>query len=98
MSTADKIVGGRTINTDRGDKAGRDLAYAEKVVVVTRDRDELRLPKVNGSTDFAFAREDFFFAYPNNYKYYVNFYKDTFQHGGVSMEEMIIPLVELAPK
>ncbi|MFH6985490.1 bifunctional response regulator/alkaline phosphatase family protein [Marinoscillum sp. 108] len=93
-----KIVGDRNTNTNLRYKAGRNLAFEEKGVLFTRDPDEFRLPKVNVSTAFAFAREDFFFAYPNNYNYYVNFYKDTFQHGGVSMEEMIIPLVELAPK
>ena len=56
------------------------------------------LPKTNVSTSFAFASEDYFFAYPNNFNFYVNFYKDTFQHGGISLEEMIIPFVSLVPK
>ena len=60
--------------------------------------ERLFLPKPNVSTSYVFAIEDQFFAYPNNYNYYVNFYKDTFQHGGVSMEEMIIPIIFLNSK
>jgi len=93
-----KIVGDRNTNTNLRYKAGKNLNFDEKGVFFSRNPEELRLPKVNVSTAFAFAREDFFFAYPNNYNYYVNFYKDTFQHGGISMEEVIVPLVELEPK
>ena len=60
--------------------------------------EEVYLPKVNVSQSFVFAKEDQFFAYPNNYHHYVKYYKDTFQHGGVSLEEMLIPLVHLSPK
>lgn len=93
-----KIIGDRNTNTNLRYKAGKNLAFKEKGVFFSRNPEELGLPKVNVSTSFAFAREDYFFAYPNNYNYYVNFYKDTFQHGGVSMEEMIVPFVALEPK
>ncbi|MFT7028676.1 MAG: CheY-like chemotaxis protein [Marinoscillum sp.] len=93
-----KIIGDKNTNTNLRYKAGRNLSFEEKGVLFTRNPEDLRLPKVNMSTSFAFAREDYFFAYPNNYNYYVNFYKDTFQHGGVSMEEVIVPLIELEPK
>jgi hypothetical protein len=53
---------------------------------------------VNVSQSFIFAKGDAFFAYPNNYNHYVNYYKNTFQHGGISMEEMMIPIVQLSPK
>ncbi|HSM49665.1 MAG TPA: hypothetical protein VK872_17725, partial [Draconibacterium sp.] len=56
------------------------------------------LPSRNVSTSYIFANSDDFLAYPNNFNYYANYYKDTFQHGGISMEEMIIPLITLAPK
>jgi hypothetical protein len=56
------------------------------------------LPKKNISSTYVFTIEDYFFAYPNNFNYYVNYYKDTFQHGGVSLEEIIIPLVTLSSK
>lgn len=93
-----KIIGDRNTNTNLRYKAGKNLAFDEGDVFFTRNPEALRLPKVNVSTSFAFAREDYFFAYPNNFNYYVNFYRDTFQHGGVSMEEVIVPLVELSPK
>ena len=57
-----------------------------------------QLPAPNISTSYVFATENDFFAYPNNYNYYVAYYKDTFQHGGISMEEMIVPLITLTPK
>ncbi|MDD3773246.1 MAG: two-component system response regulator, partial [Weeksellaceae bacterium] len=56
------------------------------------------LPRVNISSKYIFAKEDIFLAFPKNYNYYVNYYKDTYQHGGVSMEELIIPFVTLSPK
>lgn len=93
-----KIIGDRNTNTNLRYKQGKNLAFDEEGVFSTRHPEKFRLPQVNVSTSFAFAREDYFFAYPNNFNYYVNFYKDTFQHGGISMEEVIIPLVELGPK
>jgi len=93
-----KIIGDKTVNTNLRYKQGKNLNYdGDKVMEVTRP-ERLFLPKPNVSTSYVFATEDQFFAYPNNYNYYVNFYKDTFQHGGVSMEEMIIPLIFLTSK
>ena len=57
-----------------------------------------QLPAPNLSTTYVFATGADFFAYPNNYNYYVSYYKDTFQHGGISMEEMLIPIVTLTPR
>ena len=56
------------------------------------------MPSPNLSTAYIFAMQDDFFAYPNNYNYYVQYYKDTFQHGGISMEEMLVPLITLRGK
>ncbi len=93
-----KIVGDRTVNTNLRYKQGKNLGFeGDKVMQSTRP-EKLFLPKMNVSTSYVFAIEDQFFAYPNNYNYYVNFYKDTFQHGGVSMEEMIIPIIFLNSK
>lgn len=93
-----KIIGDRSVNTNLRYKQGKNLGYdGGKVMVVPRP-ERLFLPKLNVSTSYVFAIEDQFFAYPNNYNYYVNFYKDTFQHGGVSMEEMIIPIIFLTSK
>lgn len=93
-----KIVGDRTVTTNLRYKEGKNLSFEEKDVIVSRKPERYHLPKRNLSSAFVFAQEDYFFAYPNNFNYYVNYYKDTFQHGGVSLEEMIIPVVELMPR
>ncbi len=93
-----KIIGDKSVNTNLRFKQGKNLGFdGDKVMVATRP-ERFFLPKPNVSTAYVFAMEDQFFAYPNNYNYYVNFYKDTFQHGGVSLEEMIIPLVFMSSK
>ncbi len=93
-----KIIGDRNTNTNLRYKQGRNLGYEEKNIFTVRKPEDFHLPKVNVSTTYAFTIEDYFFAYPNNYNYYVNYYKDTFQHGGVSLEEMIIPIISLNSK
>lgn len=94
-----KIVGDKNVNTNLRYKQGKNLGYDNRGDVLEAHKPErFRLPKTNVSTSYVFALKDDFFAYPNNYNYYVNFYKDTFQHGGVSMEEMIIPLISLSSK
>jgi hypothetical protein len=93
-----KIIGDRTVNTNLRYKQGKNLGYEGDKVFQVMKPEKLFLPKMNVSTTYVFAIEDQFFAYPNNFNYYVNFYKDTFQHGGVSMEEMIIPIIFLNSK
>ncbi|WP_187262722.1 T9SS response regulator signal transducer PorX [Pontibacter beigongshangensis] len=93
-----KIIGDRATNTNLRYKHGKNLGYTDKDVFTVPKPERFFLPKANVSTTFVFAIEDYFFAYPNNYNYYVNYYKDTFQHGGVSLEEVIIPLITLTPK
>jgi CheY-like chemotaxis protein len=93
-----KIIGDRNVNTNLRYKQGRNLSYDEDDVYTASKPERLFLPKLNVSTSYVFAIEDYFFAYPNNFNYYVNYYKDTFQHGGVSLEEMIIPFIVLEPK
>lgn len=93
-----KIVGDRNTNTNLRYKQGKSLTYNEKDVLVIKNPEEAYLPKQNVSSTYVFAMEDKFFAYPNNYNYYVNFYRNTFQHGGISLEEMMIPFVHLTPK
>ena len=79
-------------------KLGKNLSYSAKDVFAINDPRMARLPSPNVSTSYVFATGHNFFAYPNNYNYYVSYYKDTFQHGGISMEEMLIPLVTLRPR
>lgn len=93
-----KIVGDRNTNTNLRYKQGKTLSYDKKNVFEVLKPERLMLPKPDLSTTFAFAIEDYFFAYPNNYNHYVKYYKDTFQHGGVSLEEVIVPFVKLKAK
>ncbi len=93
-----KIIGDRNTNTNLRYKLGKNLNYNAKEVFVIKDPKQAQLPAPNLSTSYVFATGDAFFAYPNNYNYYVSYYKDTFQHGGISMEEMIIPLITLTPR
>ena len=93
-----KIVGDRNTNTNLRYKLGKNLGYDSKDLFVIKNPSEAQLPSPNLSTSYVFATGDSFFAYPNNYNYYVSYYKDTFQHGGISMEEMIIPLVTMSGK
>lgn len=93
-----KIIGDRNTNTNLRYKLGKNLAYNAKEVFVIKEPRKAQLPAPNLSTSYVFAYGDAFFAYPNNYNYYVSYYKDTFQHGGISMEEMLIPLITLTPR
>lgn len=93
-----KVVGDRNVNTNLRYKLGRNLSYNPKEVIEVRQPARFGLPSPNLSTSYIFATGNKFFAYPNNYNHYVQYYKDTFQHGGVSMEEMIVPLITLRPK
>lgn len=93
-----KVVGDRNTNSNLRYKRGRNLSYEAKDVFEVQDPTRAHLPRQNMSTRFIFAKGADFFAYPNNYNHYVRFYKDTFQHGGISLEEMLIPYVKLKAK
>ncbi|MBP9926608.1 MAG: PglZ domain-containing protein [Cyclobacteriaceae bacterium] len=93
-----KIIGDRSVNSNLRYKQGKNLGFEGDKVFEAAKPERFFLPKTNVSTAYVFATEDQFFAYPNNYNYYVNLYKDTFQHGGVSLEEMIIPFILLSSK
>lgn len=93
-----RIIGDKNVTTNLRYKQGKNLNFEAGKVFEIRKPEDAKLPKLNVSSSYVFAVEDYFFAYPNNYNYYVNYYKDTFQHGGVSLEEMIIPIIHLSPK
>lgn len=93
-----KVIGERNTNTNLRYKLGRNLSYNPKEVFTLKNPRQAFLPSPNLSTQYIFARGDDFFAYPNNYNYYATYYRDTFQHGGISLEEMLIPLVTLKRK
>ena len=98
VSRPSKIIGDRNTNTNLRYKLGKNLNYNPKEVFVIKEPHKAQLPTPNLSTSYVFATGDAFFAYPNNYNYYVSYYRDTFQHGGISMEEMLVPLVTLTPR
>jgi CheY-like chemotaxis protein len=93
-----KIVGDRNTNTNLRYKQGKNLNYQPKDVFEVKNPQDAFLPRINVSTTYVFAKEYKFFVYPNNYNQFVNFYSGTFQHGGISLEEMIIPFVVLKAK
>ncbi|MDE0471156.1 MAG: PglZ domain-containing protein [Ekhidna sp.] len=98
VNKVQKIAGDRKTSTNLRYKAGKSLSFDEKEVYFHRNAEKIGLPKSHVSTTFAFALDDHFFAYPNNFNHYARHYKNTFQHGGISMEEMLIPFVVLGTK
>jgi len=98
VKTPSKCVGDRQTTTNLRYKHGRNLQYENRDVLAFRDPKQAGLPVPNVSSSFIFAKEDVFLCYPNNYNYYVNYYRNTFQHGGISLEEMVIPIIMLESK
>jgi hypothetical protein len=98
VSNPVKIIGQKSTNTNLRYKVGKNLTYNEKEVFEVKDPQDAFLPKSSFSSSFVFTMEDDYFVYPNNYNYYVNYYNNTFQHGGVSLEEVLIPYIELKAK
>lgn len=93
-----RIVGERNTNSNLRYKAGRGLTYEAKEVFTIKNPSEAFLPKLKLSAEFVFAREQDFFVYPNNYNHFVNYYGNTFQHGGISLEEILIPYISMKAK
>ncbi len=92
-----KVVGDRSTTVNLRYKQGRNLNYNPKEVFEIKDPQLVQLPRFNISTSYIFAASDDFMAYPNNYNHYVSYYKNTFQHGGISLEEMLVPYIVLSP-
>jgi len=93
-----KVIGDKNTSTNLRYKTGRMLDVNKRDVFEIKNPDSAYLPKLNVSSSFIFCRGNDFFAYPNNYNHYVNYYKNTFQHGGISMEEVMIPFIVMEPK
>lgn len=93
-----KIIGDKNTNTNLRYKVGKSLTVNPKEVFEVTKPESIGLPKSNLSDRYVFSLGSDFFAYPNNYNYYVQYYKDTFQHGGVSLEEMLVPIITMTPK
>ena len=93
-----KVVGDRNTNTNLRYKVGKNLNYNPRQVYEMKSPKKFGLPAPNISSTFIYACNEDFFSYPNNYNYYVQYYTGTFQHGGISLQEMLVPLVTLSPK
>ena len=98
VSAPTKVIGDRDTSLNLRYKTGRSLTYQDKDVLAIKDPKSIYLPLITMSSSFIFAKNDLFLAYPNNFNHYVSYYRNTYQHGGVSLEEMIIPFVVLDPK
>ncbi|MCX7879987.1 MAG: PglZ domain-containing protein [Ignavibacteria bacterium] len=93
-----KVLGDRETSTSLRYKFGKNVKCDPRYSMQIQDLTELRLPKISITVNNIIAKEDFYFVYPTDYHYYLQRYKDSFQHGGISMEEMIIPIVTMEPK
>ena len=93
-----KIVGERNVNSNLRYKQGKNLSYDAKDVLAFKDPTKAGLPVPTVNSSYVFAKEDGFLCYPNNYNHFVGYYKNTFQHGGISLEEMIVPIIRMTNK
>jgi CheY-like chemotaxis protein len=98
VKNAEKVIGDRATTSNIRYKHGRNLNFDSKTILSFKDPAEAGLPKPNVNSSFIFATENTFLCYPNNYNYYVNFFGNTFQHGGLSIEEMLVPVILLESK
>src|SRR5690606_27703662 len=98
VKTPSKCIGDRATTTNLRYKHGRNLQFENRDVLSFRVPSVIGMPRPHVSSTFIFAKEDVYLCYPNNYNYFVNYYRNTFQHGGVSLEEMIVPVVRLETK
>jgi hypothetical protein len=97
VSNPVKVLGDRDSSSNLRYKQGKLLNYESKNIFEIKDPHSIRLPKLNVSTSYIFATNYDYMIYPKNYNYYVNFYRNTFQHGGISLEEMMAPIIVLSP-
>ncbi|MGB5509016.1 PglZ domain-containing protein, partial [Robiginitalea sp.] len=93
-----KVIGDRETSLNLRYKTGKSLTYELKDVLECKRPADFHLPSINVSSSYIFARNDLFFAYPNNYNYYASYYRNTYQHGGISLEEQIVPFAVLQPR
>lgn len=98
VRTPHKVIGDKQTTTNLRYKHGRNLNYEQRDVLAFRDPKEAGLPVPTVNSSYIFAKEDGYLCYPNNYSYYANYFRNTFQHGGVSLEEMIVPVIRMTSK
>lgn len=93
-----KVIGDKNTSLNLRYKTGRSLTYEDKDVYAVKDPKRIGLPTINMSSSYIFAKNDLFLAYVNNYNHYVSYYRNSYQHGGISLEEMIVPFLVFNPK
>ena len=93
-----KVLGDKDASTSLRFKFGRNLKAEDKHAVFVKNSDDYKLPKRGVTQNYIIAKEDYYFVYPTDYHKYLSYYKDTYQHGGISMEEMILPVITLKSK
>jgi hypothetical protein len=93
-----KVIGDREASTNLRYKFGRNLKSDDKQAVFIKNAQDYKLPKRGVTINYIIAKEDYYFVYPTDYHKYLNQYRDSFQHGGISMEEIILPVITLEPK
>ncbi len=93
-----KVIGDREASTNLRYKFGRNLKVDEKQAVFIKNPVDYKVPQGSVTTNYIMANEDYYFVYPTEYHKFLNYYRDSFQHGGISMQEMILPIVKLEPK
>lgn len=98
VNTPCKVIGDKQTTANLRYKHGRNLNYEDRDVFAVKDPKEAGLPSPTVNSSFIFAKENGYLCFPNNYNHYVNYYRNTFQHGGISLEEMIIPVIRMQTK
>ncbi len=98
VKTAGKVIGDKQTTANLRYKHGRNLNFEPREVLAFKDPRQAGLPVPNVNSAFIFAKGDIFLCYPNNYNHFVQYYRNTFQHGGVSLEEMIVPIIRMTGK
>lgn len=93
-----KVIGDKNTSLNLRYKTGRSLSYEDKDVYAVKNPKDIGLPSINMTSSYIFAKNDLFLAYVNNYNHYVSYYRNTYQHGGISLEEMIVPFLVFNPR
>lgn len=98
VNRANQLTGDKSTTTTVRYKQGNNLSCNTKNSLLIKEPEEYGLPKRSIIDNYVFAKEDYYFVYPNLFHQYMKLYNGTFQHGGISMEEMILPLAVCKPK
>lgn len=93
-----KVLGDREASSNLRFKYGRNLKVDEKHAIYIKNAADYKLPKRGVTINYIIAKEDYYFVYPTEYHKYLTHYKDTFQHGGVSLDEILLPIITMEPK